>query len=274
MTCDAPTNVTAVVAGNAATINWNAGEGNISFEIEYGIHGFSHGAGTTATATTAPATIANLAYETNYDVYVRAVCAQNTYSAWSSLATFTTEAEPSTDCDPVQNLAATQITDNSVVVTWTPGEHGSIWEVVLTDAAGNTLDQATTEETSHQFSNLTESTDYIVKVRTKCDDDQYSSYVSVSFRTTGEEGIDDILSASCTIYPNPTSSATTISVSGVNGQVRIAIVDMNGRVVTSETMECASDCTKTMDVDALAQGAYFVRITGENINMVKKLIVR
>ncbi|MCQ2259905.1 MAG: fibronectin type III domain-containing protein [Bacteroidales bacterium] len=274
VTCDAPTNVTAVVAGNAATINWNAGEGNISFEIEYGVHGFSHGAGTTTTATTAPATIANLAYETNYDVYVRAVCAQNTYSAWSSLATFTTEAEPSTDCDPVQNLAATQITDNSVIVTWTPGEHGSIWEVVLTDAAGNTLDQATTEETSHQFSNLTESTDYIVKVRTKCDDDQYSSYVSVSFRTTGEEGIDDILNASCTIYPNPTSSATTISVSGVNGQVRISVVDMNGRVVTSETMECATDCAKTMDVDALAQGAYFVRITGENINMVKKLIVR
>jgi hypothetical protein len=29
-----------------------------------------------------------------------------------------------------------------------------------------------------------------------------------------------------------------------------------------------------MDVERLAQGAYFVRITGENVNMVKKLIVR
>ncbi len=88
------------------------------------------------------------------------------------------------------------------------------------------------------------------------------------------EGIDDIASASCTIYPNPTSSATTISVSGVNGKVRIAIVDMNGREVATETIECASDCVKTMDVDNLAQGAYFVRITGESVNMVKKLIVR
>ena len=81
-------------------------------------------------------------------------------------------------------------------------------------------------------------------------------------------------SASCLIYPNPASSSTTISVSGVNGKVRIAVVDINGRVAASETMECAGDCVKTMNVDNLSQGAYFVRITGEKVNMVKKLIVR
>ena len=78
----------------------------------------------------------------------------------------------------------------------------------------------------------------------------------------------------CTIYPNPTSGATTVSVSGVNGKVKIEVVDMNGRTVASETLECSSECVKTMDVNNLAQGAYFVRITGDNTNMVKKLIVR
>ena len=62
--------------------------------------------------------------------------------------------------------------------------------------------------------------------------------------------------------------------SGVNGKVQIAVVDMNGRAVASELLECSADCTKTLDVEHLAQGAYFVRITGENVNMVKKLIVR
>ena len=76
------------------------------------------------------------------------------------------------------------------------------------------------------------------------------------------------------IYPNPTSSSATISVTGVNGKVRIAVVDMNGREVRSETLECTNDCEKTMDVENLAQGAYFVRITGENVNMVRKLVVR
>ena len=79
---------------------------------------------------------------------------------------------------------------------------------------------------------------------------------------------------SCLIYPNPASSSTTISVSGANGKVRIAVVDINGRVVASETLECAGDCMKSMDIDNLSQGAYFVRITGEQINLVKKLIVR
>ena len=61
---------------------------------------------------------------------------------------------------------------------------------------------------------------------------------------------------------------------GVNGLVKIAVVDMNGRTVASETLECSSDCVKTMDVEKLAQGAYFVRITGQEINMVRKLIIR
>ena len=72
VTCDAPTGVNATVADNAVTVNWTANTGNISFEIEYGPRGFSHGAGTTTTATTAPAVISNLDYETQYDLYVRA----------------------------------------------------------------------------------------------------------------------------------------------------------------------------------------------------------
>ena len=271
--CDAPTGVSAVVAANAATVSWTAGEGNISYELEYGTHGFAHGTGTTQTATSSPITISNLNYETQYDVYVRAFCEQNASSAWSTVTSFTTEAQGSEDCDPVTNLTATEITENSAVVSWTAGATGSEWEVVLTNASGATLSEARTHEQRYQLNGLTPGTSYIVKVRTVCGDDQYSSFVSTNF-TTIAVGIDRVAEATCTIYPNPTSSATTISVSGVSGKVKIAVVDMNGRTVASELLECSSDCTKTMDVERLAQGAYFVRITGENVNMVKKLIVR
>ncbi|MBQ0160010.1 MAG: T9SS type A sorting domain-containing protein, partial [Bacteroidales bacterium] len=79
---------------------------------------------------------------------------------------------------------------------------------------------------------------------------------------------------SCTIYPNPTTASTTISVMGVNGKVRISVIDMSGRTVAAETLECSADCQKVMDVADLAQGTYFVRIAGETVNMVKKLIVK
>ena len=271
--CDAPTAVNAVVAGNAATVSWTANTGNLSFVLEYGTRGFALGSGTTVTANASPVTLSNLAYETAYDVYVKANCADNTSSAWSAVASFTTEAQGSEDCDPVTDLAATNVTESAALLTWTPGNSGDEWEVVLTTAAGATVSENSTTERQFQLTGLTPGTAYVAKVRTVCGDGQYSDFASVSF-TTNSVGIADVTAPACTIYPNPTSGATTVSVSGISGKVRIAIVDMNGREVTSETLDCSGDCAKTMSVDNLAQGAYFVRITGENANMVRKLIVR
>ena len=92
--------------------------------------------------------------------------------------------------------------------------------------------------------------------------------------TTLTANISDVSGTSCTIHPNPTNGYTTISVSGVSGTVRIAVVDMDGREVATETLNCAGDCTKSMNVDRLAKGAYFVSITGENVSIVRKLVVR
>ena len=178
--CGAPTDVNTVVSGNTATVSWTAGEGNLSFEIEYGPQGFSHGAGSLVSAASSPVTLPNLDYATDYDLYVRAACELGNYSEWSTVAGFTTDAL----------------------------------------------------------------------------------------------GIDDVTTPACTIYPNPTSGTTTITVAGVIGKVRIAVVDMDGRELATETLNCTGDCAKTMEVDKLAQGAYFVRITSENANIVKKLIVR
>ena len=272
--CDAPTGVSTAVADNSVTVNWTAGTGNISFELEYGPRGFSHGAGSTTTATSSPAVIANLDYETQYDVYVRAVCEQNIFSPWSTVSTFTTGERPSEDCDPVQNLTVTNVTETSADISWQPGPTGDHWQVVLTDGTGSTISDNVTAERQATFSNLTPGTNYTVKVRTDCGDGNYSAYVTANFRTLGGEGIEDVDGISCRIFPNPATSSTTISVTGVNGMVRIAVVDMNGRTVATETLECSADCEKTMEVDKLAQGAYFVRITADNTNMVKKLIVR
>ena len=273
ITCNTPTAVTATVAGNSATVSWTAGAGNISFELEYGTRGFARGSGTSVTATMSPATLTGLAYETDYDVYVRAYCGESTYSDWSPVVSFTTEPQGSEDCDPVTALSASNVTESSALITWTPGNTGDEWEVVLTNAGGTTLSEASTTEHQYQFSSLTPGTSYVAKVRTVCGDGQYSDFVSTSF-TTQSVGIDEVEGATCAIFPNPTSGSTTITVTGVNGKVKIAVVDMNGREVASETLDCSGDCAKTMDVDRLAQGAYFVRITAENVSMVRKLIVR
>ena len=94
--------------------------------------------------------------------------------------------------------------------------------------------------------------------------------------TTGERtGIDDAdQNFECSIYPNPAKDMVSINVAGVDGRITISVVDINGRTVASETLECSSDCNKQMDVSGLSQGAYYVRIVGDNVNSVRKLIVK
>ena len=66
---------------------------------------------------------------------------------------------------------------------------------------------------------------------------------------------------------------TTISVSGISGRVLVSVVDINGRVIVSKILDCSNEFTNTLSVENLPHGAYFVRVTGENANVVKKLIV-
>ena len=70
VTCNAPTSVTVNAAATTATVSWTAGEGNNSFEVEYGVRGFSHGSGTIVESQNTTVDINGLEPNTQYDVYV------------------------------------------------------------------------------------------------------------------------------------------------------------------------------------------------------------
>jgi hypothetical protein len=260
------------VTASSVTLNWDADPMAEQWIIEYGFHGFDLGSGTTVVTTLSTYTINGLVDNMEYDFRVRAICGSDWQSEGWATITVTT-GNVSEECDPVTNLMASSITESSALITWIPGLTGNEWEIILSDTRGATIGQFRTIERQHLFTGLTPGFTYNAKVHTICGYSIYSTFASVSF-TTVQVGIDDVVEPACTIYPNPTSSATTIRVVGISGKVKIAVVDMNGREVSSETLECSGDCANTMDVDGLAQGAYFVRITSGNVSMVKKLIVR
>ena len=262
------------VTANGATLNWDADQMAVSWIVEYGFAGFDQGSGTIVPCSTNSFNATGLECETSYDFYVRAVCGTDwTSEHWTHVSL--TTGDCSEACLAPTNVVAT-VDLNSVTVSWTPAEGNTAFEVEYGNRGfshGNGT-VVNTNEPSTVINGLEFNTQYDLYVRALCGADNYSPWTPVTTFTTGTQGIDNAEGVACTIFPNPTSSATTISVSGVNGKVKIEVVDMNGRTVASETLECSSDCRKTMDVDHLAQGAYFVRITGENVNMVKKLIVR
>ena len=62
-----------------------------------------------------------------------------------------------------------------------------------------------------------------------------------------------------------------MTLTGIEGEATVTVVDMNGRVISETRSENGK---LTLDVSGMAQGAYFVRITGEQVNAIRKLIVR
>ena len=271
-------NVANVSAGNvtdnSALITWDLDDMAESWIVEYGYAGFDQGSGTIVPCTSNSFNATGLECETSYDFYVRAVCGTDWTSENWARVSFTTDycAEP---CDAPFGVTAT-VNLNNVDVSWTPGEGNTAFEVEY-GSRGFSHGSGTTVNATEPHATLTGldyNTQYDLYVRALCGADNYSGWSPVTTFTTGTEGISTADGVSCTIFPNPATSSTTISVGGVNGKVKIEVVDMNGRTVASETLECSSDCTKTIEVSSLAQGAYFVRISGEQVNMVRKLIVK
>ena len=92
--CSQPSVSVWNVNHNSAHVQWS-GLSTSTYEVEYGPAGFTHGNGTTISVYySTDITLTGLNAETEYDVYVRVVCSDTSYSDWSSVYTFTTTAMP------------------------------------------------------------------------------------------------------------------------------------------------------------------------------------
>jgi hypothetical protein len=263
--CYAPTGVAATnITLSGATIAWTPGEeGQTNFELRYSTAGDT----VVVNVTENPYTLTGLLNATEYSVAVRAICGEGNYSDWSTPATFTTAS-----CQMVQgvNVPAATITTSSAVVNWTA--NGSSSYEVGYGPLGTTTDNCTRRTTttnSYTITGLEEGTNYVVYVRSICGDGIYSDWTAgFNFMTT-EVGIDDVDNNAISLYPNPASS--TVTLTGIEGEATVTVVDMNGRESGKWKVESGK---LTIDVTGYAQGAYFVRITGERVNAIRKLIVR
>ena len=74
------------------------------------------------------------------------------------------------------------------------------------------------------------------------------------------------------LFPNPAHSSVTLT--GLDGMDLLTVVDVNGRTVGSHVLSPSGTQTFTLDISALAPGAYFVRLTGERTVAIRKLIVK
>ena len=264
--CAVPTGLTASnITYTSATLGWTEGEPG---QDEWQVHLYGEGLDTIFVSNTLTYDFNGLAHGVTYNFQVRAICTVNRISNWSTSAEFTTIA-----CEGVTNVTVGSVTANSAVISWT-APMGATRFVVNYGLQG--FDQGTgsfdtvENATSCTLSGLTANTPYDVYVRTLCEGGTASAWSSVvNFTTSRSTGIDDVNAANVSLYPNPASS--TVTLKGIEGKATVTVVDMNGRKAGEWTV---NEGELTIDVTDMAQGAYFVRIVGEQVNAIRKLIVR
>ena len=264
--CFTPTNVAVSNATyDGATVTWYPGEAETEWEVN--ISCTSPVYNQTFTVSGTPQYVATgLDEGVTYKVAVRGVCAPGRYSDWSDTVDLATMG-----CDVVTGLTKTSGDAHSVTISWT-STGASKYEVDYGDQ-GHTDGNGTIVETttnSVTINGLESESTYDIYVRQYCTDEVYSQWSSMLRITTdAEQGIDDVESARVTLYPNPASQMVTIG--GIEGEATVSIVDMNGREVYSTNSASES---LTLDLTGYAKGAYFVRITGERTQAIRKLIVK
>lgn len=82
------------INSNSAVVSWLEGNAATEWQIEYDVAGFAQGTGNIFTTTTNPDTLTGLSDNTDYEFYVRALCAGNDTSLWVGPSSFRTTCNP------------------------------------------------------------------------------------------------------------------------------------------------------------------------------------
>lgn len=238
------------VTAYSVTLTWDLDPLVEAWTVEYGPSGFEQGFGTTVDCVSNTCTIYGLEALTSYEFYVRAACGSEEWE----LTRATTLRHPD------QHFTVTALVNNA---NWGIVEGGGSYY----DGQMATLTAIPND--GYQFGNWSDGSQ----------DNPYNfvvtSDVTIVANFLNPAGIaDEGEGVACTLSPNPASGTTEILVRGLSGKVRISLMDMNGRRVATQTLDATGDCQKTIDLQGIAPGAYFVTVTCDKTSLVRKLIVR
>ncbi len=259
------------VTGSTALLRWTPDGNNISYRV----HVWGPSYDTIANTILARCRLWNLNPAARYRAAVEVTCEYvDEPSQWSDTITFETAT-----CPDATGLAALEVGGNSVLLDWEAGSGGMVspqsWQV---EWGLQGFDQGTgvmVEADHHPFllTGLTGETTYDIVVRSVCGDSFYGENWTPRLTvTTTYSGIGDAEDDSrVQILPNPTTADVVLHLPAACGVVRVEVVDMAGRVCLATTIPNQTT-TVALATSQLPQGAYYVRVTGGRINVVRRII--
>lgn len=78
------------------------------------------------------------------------------------------------------------------------------------------------------------------------------------------------------VYPNPSSGIVHLTINGFeNRRVELKVLNVIGSVVYREQLTELSDrTTKTLDLSRLSGGLYYIKLDGDDVSEMRKLVIR
>ncbi len=248
-----PDNVTITAKG----FEWKATTGGTYTQIA--------GAGT---GNNFSANLSGLTANTGYTY--KAFITFNGTTVYGNEMTFTTLEQGTEPCDVPTGLTAGDITGESIAISWNAVDNVESYNIQYCPQGG-TISSASSATNSYIITGLSQNTTYQIQVQANCGDGNLSGWSeSITVTTTG---IDNYLSNSITLYPNPANDVVNVQCTMNNVQLEgIEIIDVYGKVV--RTIVGANNYSPIrINVSGLANGMYFVRVTTDE-GVVTKTFVK
>ena len=224
------------------------------------------------------ASVTNLQHSTTYEVraYARTASMNNYYGTTLTFTTQTPGVTPPTlvtnEASSINDRGATlngKVTAGSETITnqgfeW-KATSASTWTPVTVVPVNDTI--------TYQLTGIEPSTLYEFKTfATTASGTGYGT--TKTFQTLGLNTIDGSV-ITVMMYPNPASQETKLVVTGLQGEVKITISDVQGRIInTINTKANNNKVEETINVSNMANGVYYVRLQNDQISRTQKLIVK
>ena len=178
--CTVPTGLSVTgLTTTAATLNWTAVPGALSYNIQYRPVGSS--TWTSTTSTTTSINISGLTCATNYEYQVETVCSSGT-SGFSPSSTFVTSACPG--CPMPTSLFASSVTLSSATLNWHSAIGAAGYVAQYRQTGTTTWTTTSTIDTFWNITGLSCGTTYEFQVQTVCSGSSTSAFTASTTFTT------------------------------------------------------------------------------------------